>query len=139
MDKFWLAVRVTLQSNSCSVTLFSCDLSEFAKHISLLLSWKTYHILKRGLAGIDQGAICITANWASDVTGQGPGVLSSSCPLFSLCSAFMELGVRVCAQLLQLRPTLCNSMGCSPPGSSVHGILQERTLEWVAMPSSRGP
>ena len=29
-------------------------------------------------------------------------------------------------------------MECSPPGSSVHGILQARTLEWVAMPSSRG-
>ena len=28
-------------------------------------------------------------------------------------------------------------MDCSPPGSSVHGILQARTLEWVAMPSSR--
>ena len=27
---------------------------------------------------------------------------------------------------------------CSPPGSSVHGILQARILEWVAMPSSRG-
>ena len=29
-------------------------------------------------------------------------------------------------------------MDCSPPGSSVHGILQIRTLEWVAMPFSRG-
>ena len=29
-------------------------------------------------------------------------------------------------------------MDCSPPGSSVHGILQARVLEWVAMPSSRG-
>ena len=29
-------------------------------------------------------------------------------------------------------------MDCSPPGSSVHGILQERILEWIAMPSSRG-
>ena len=35
-------------------------------------------------------------------------------------------------------PTLCDPMDCSPPGSSVHGILQERVLEWVAMPSSRG-
>jgi len=34
--------------------------------------------------------------------------------------------------------TLCNPMDCSPPGSSVHGILQARILEWVAMPSSRG-
>ena len=34
--------------------------------------------------------------------------------------------------------TLCDPMDCSPPGSSVHGILQARILEWVAMPSSRG-
>ena len=35
-------------------------------------------------------------------------------------------------------PTLCSPMDCSPPGSSVHGLLQARVLEWVAMPSSRG-
>ena len=29
-------------------------------------------------------------------------------------------------------------MDCSPPGSSVHGTLQERKIEWAAMPSSRG-
>ena len=34
-------------------------------------------------------------------------------------------------------PTLCNPMNCGPPGSYVHGILQARILEWVAMPSSR--
>ena len=34
--------------------------------------------------------------------------------------------------------TLCDPMDCSPPGSSVHGILQARILEWIAMPSSRG-
>ena len=39
----------------------------------------------------------------------------------------------------QSRLTLCDPMDCSPPGSSVRGILQARTLEWVAMPSSRGP
>ena len=33
---------------------------------------------------------------------------------------------------------LCDPMNCSPPGSSVHGILQARTLEWVAMSFSRG-
>ena len=32
----------------------------------------------------------------------------------------------------------CNPMDCSPPGSSLHGILQAKLLEWVAMPSSRG-
>ena len=35
-------------------------------------------------------------------------------------------------------PTLCNPMDCSPPDSSVLGILQARILEWVAMTSSRG-
>ena len=34
--------------------------------------------------------------------------------------------------------TLCNPIDCSPPGSSVHGILQARILEWVAMPSFWG-
>ena len=33
--------------------------------------------------------------------------------------------------------TLCDPMDCSPPGSSIHGILQTRILEWVVMPSSR--
>ena len=33
--------------------------------------------------------------------------------------------------------TLCDPMDCSLPGSSVHGILQARILEWVASPFSR--
>ena len=42
------------------------------------------------------------------------------------------------AKLIQSCPTLCDPRDCSLPGSSVHGILQERIMEWVAMPSSRG-
>ena len=34
-------------------------------------------------------------------------------------------------------PTLCDRMDYSPPGFSVHGILQARILEWIAMPFSR--
>ena len=41
------------------------------------------------------------------------------------------------AEPLQLCPTLCNPMDCSPQ-VSVRGILQARVLEWIAMPSSRG-
>ena len=43
----------------------------------------------------------------------------------------------MCAKLLQLCLTLGNPMDWSPPGPPVHGILQARILEWVAMPSSR--
>ena len=46
--------------------------------------------------------------------------------------------VRMCAQLLQSCPTLCNPVDWSPPGSSVHGILQAGILVWVAVPSSKG-
>ena len=42
------------------------------------------------------------------------------------------------AKSFQLRPTLCNPIDGSPPGSPVPGILQARILQWVAMPSSRG-
>ena len=42
------------------------------------------------------------------------------------------------AKWLQSYPILCKPMHCNLPGSSVHGILQARILEWVAMPSCRG-
>ena len=42
------------------------------------------------------------------------------------------------AKPLQSCLNFCDLMDCNPPGSSVHGILQARTLESVAMPSSRG-
>ena len=41
-------------------------------------------------------------------------------------------------KVAQLYPTLCDPMDCSLSGSSVHGILQARILEWVAVPFSRG-
>ena len=52
--------------------------------------------------------------------------------------AAKELSPRLSAQLLQPCPTLCDPVDLSPPGSSVHGILQARILEWVAVPSSGG-
>ena len=44
----------------------------------------------------------------------------------------------LCVKSLQSYPTLCNPIDCNPPGSSAHGILQARILEWVAIASSRG-
>ena len=44
----------------------------------------------------------------------------------------------ICAYSLQSCLTLCDPMDFNPPGPSVHGILQARIPEWVAMPSSRG-
>ena len=52
--------------------------------------------------------------------------------------AFAIVCVCVCVLVAQLCPILCNLMDCSLPSSSAHGILQARTLEWVAVPFSRG-
>ena len=64
-----------------------------------------------------------------------PGVTLG--PFVCLGQPLWSLGTCVHAKLLRLCLTLCNPMDYSPPGSSVHGILQARILEWVAMPSSR--
>ena len=65
----------------------------------------------------------------------------------TLIIKLLQLGmnIRVCVyvcvythiQSLQSCLTLCDSMDCSQPGSSVPGILQARVLEWVAIPFSR--
>ena len=48
-----------------------------------------------------------------------------------------KLGVK--ALVTHSCPILCDPMHCSPPGSSVHGILQVRILEWVTIPFSMRP
>ena len=65
-------------------------------------------------------------------------VLSIPCSILEVWS-FNALLDEVCvsAKSLQSYPTLCNPMDCSFPGSSVHGILQAKILEWIMMPSSR--
>ena len=63
------------------------------------------------------------------------GVTKSQPPLSDWTDWFF---IWVCAfKSLQLCLILCNLMECSLPGSSVHGILQARILEWVAMTSFR--
>ena len=51
-----------------------------------------------------------------------------------LCTKFL-----LAAKSLQSCPTLCNPVDGSPPGSRVHGILQARVLEWVAIAFSKIP
>ena len=50
----------------------------------------------------------------------------------------VHLTLKVKAWVAQSCPALCDPMDCSPLGSSVHGISQERILEWVAISFSRG-
>ena len=74
--------------------------------------------------------ICLMLNIKSDPLHTAENNwfwFETSCPKYTC----------LCAQSLRSCPTLCDTLDCSPPGSSVHGILQSRILEWVAMPWSR--
>ena len=51
---------------------------------------------------------------------------------------FMNMHHFHCHLVAQSCQTICDPMDCRPPGSSAHGVLQARIMEWVAMPSSRG-
>ena len=51
---------------------------------------------------------------------------------------WIQLINSLCVLVAQSCLTLCGLMDCGPPGSSVHGVLQARILEWVTIPFSRG-
>jgi len=57
---------------------------------------------------------------------------------FSDTASYGQLGGVQKVKVTESCLILCDRMDCSPPDSSVHGILQARILEWVAMPFSRG-
>ena len=44
----------------------------------------------------------------------------------------------LCVLVTQSCPALCDARDCKPPGSCIHGLLQARIMEWVAIPFSRG-
>ena len=52
--------------------------------------------------------------------------------------SFTQFSLILKVKVAQSCPTLCDPMDCSLSGSSVHGILQARILEWEAIPFSRG-
>ena len=79
--------------------------------------WHQYSCLENPMEG---GAWWATVHMVAEFLG--PGLLSLLC---------------IHAYSLSSCPTLCDPMNYSLPGSSVHGILQARILEWVAMTSSK--
>ena len=76
------------------------------------------------------------ATLAKGLKKKSQNILLSTIPVPSLCPRFLIFFLNfyaAAAKLLQSCPTLCNPIDGSPPGSPVPGILQARTLEWVAI------
>ena len=77
-------------------------------------------------------------------TEEDPCVFQNQEGAWHLCAFGVWIGLPgigisyVCLFSPSACPTLCDPMNCSLPGSSIHGIFQERILEWVAISSPRG-
>ena len=75
--------------------------------------------------GDGQGGLACCNSWGRKESDMTEGLNWTEC----FASEWMKAA--------QSCPTLCDPMDCSPPGSSAHGILQARILEWVAISFSR--
>jgi len=71
-------------------------------------------------------------------TGRGAGYNTWSCKESDMTERLTQSYACMSAKSLQSCPNLCDPVDYCLPGSIVHGILQARILEWVAMPFSRG-
>ena len=83
--------------------------------------------------GISQARIL---EWVAILFSRGSSRPRDQTQVYCIAGIFFIKCVH--AKSLESFLTLCNPMDHSPPGSSVHGIIQARILECVAMPSSRG-
>ena len=103
------------------------------------LEWfrAAWHEMHRGLPGATQPSsqsilelFTASKGTPTPVRGSSPLPIPQPQAASSLLPVSMDSPA---AKLLQSCPTLCNPIDGSPPGSPVPGILQARTLEWVAI------
>ena len=101
---------------------------------------KTLRIIACGIHIPDQGSNPGPLHWEHGVLATGP-LGQSLTRIFDWgmnTRAGRDPFVYMCVLVAQSCLSLCDPMDCSPTGFSVHGILQARILEWVAIPFSRG-
>ena len=143
---------IQIQSQLCSLIArlswvgdsFSLNPHLLSCKIIKTLRWSAKHILPGTEGASSVLVICIfsTGEKEPEEENRAPsGVWISHKPWLQLARAEggEEMGDCVIAvQLLSRVRLFCDPMDCSQPGSSVHGILRARVLEWVGISSSRG-
>ena len=94
---------------------------------------RSYHSQAYGFLGFGNGWTFSQHCYPTSFTGMNFNRL----PVHKATDSFNStLSLIYFAKLLQSCLTLCAPMDCHPPGSSVHGIILARTLEWVAISCS---
>ena len=81
--------------------------------------------------------ILLSGRWGRNKLGMKPIAINYPVHTKSTLTMGSAQGKKVKMVVTQSRLTLCDPMDCSPPGSSIHGIIQASILEWVAIPFSR--
>ena len=84
----------------------------------------------------ENSVLCYVAAWMRGVWGRMDTCISTAESLYCTPETITTLLINsaaAAAKSLRVCPTLCDPMNRSLPGFSVHGILQARILEWVAM------
>ena len=91
---------------------------------------------------VEMSGVCFPDTPAADPRAGRQVLTKTSCPPFPRKAdlSFLSAGplCPVLCLVTQSYPTLCDPVDCSPPGSSVMGILQAGIVEWVTMLFSRG-
>ena len=123
---------------------YSLALSHQASHIFIIVvivvhSLNCVWLFVTPWTAACQASLSFAISWIFPTQGWNPGLLNCRQILYHLSHQGNSCIFIMCVHVksLQLCPTLCNPMVCSPPGPSVHRILQARIMESVAMPSSR--
>ena len=135
-------MRKQLSGVCCRTTVpVSSTCQSWQNGVGTILGRVTSFIFEAKLFFVPRGTFC--ALWRTEQHSWPPLTTASCTRPFSIHQVWqpkMSLGVRACmhAKSLQLCPTLFDPLDRSPLGASVHGILQARILEWVAISSSRG-
>ena len=139
--QFWLKTILVFPPCFMSLDMFQClpvysrwELQFVSycceKTVYILIILKKKSLFLEGPSLVPPSPLYFSSSLASlDTLARGS--CSFSTPLSTLQLVVVMLLTQSCL-------TLCDPTDCSPPDSSVHGILQERILKWVAMPSSRG-
>ena len=128
-----------LLSSSCPVTWEETTLLwspwnaiPHTVHVGQWLFWLSYHPFIGSLFHVTTGKHLISRDSSLFL------FLWVTSFWFKSGSLYLIGGTCVCAKSLWSCLTHCDPMDCRLPGSSLHGILQTRILEWVAVPSSKG-
>ena len=106
-------------------------------HVQLFVSpWTIAHWASLSLRVCSNS--CSLSHWCYPTISSSVTPISSSIfPSIRVLSSKLASAAAAAAKSLQSCPTLCDPIDSSPPGSAVPGILQARTLEWVAIAFSK--